>query len=97
MAKSSSGEGSVLHFGSVRFRITGQGNFLSQLVSLDDVVSVDLPDLTMEAATAKEPLLLTNFVQQRACLVGKTEGINEVFSVSKIVIFVRPIQSGYAQ
>lgn len=90
-------DGGILHFGSVRLRITGDGSLISSLVSLDDSVFYQMPEITMLAATAKEPLILGNFSQQRAYYEGHTELLGEDFNISKIVVFVRPIQSGYAQ
>lgn len=87
--------GEVLHFGAVRYRVTGVGNFKSTLVSLDDVETYDSPDITLAAANNREPTILANFNQQRAYLYGRVTSIDERFTVSKIIIYVRPVATGY--
>ena len=90
-------DGSVLHFNSVRLRVTGSGNLLQSLFSLDDVKSKTLFPVVMEETNYKEPLTLTNFTDQRACYEFRTVGFQEVFNISKIVIFVRKTATGYPQ
>ncbi len=51
----------------------------------------------MVAATNKEPTVLANFIDQYGQLEIKTTNINETFEVSKIVIFVKPVSTGYPQ
>lgn len=89
--------GEILHFGSARFRVVGSGNLLLNLLSLDGINTVAMPTLVMSAATNREPTILTNFVDQRAQLEGGTTVIDEIFSISKITIFIKPIGSGYPQ
>ncbi len=97
MAKSKSSDGTIIHCNSVRFRITGAGNLISTLYSLDDVNNVQLPTLPMAVTTNKEPVLLTNFREQRMYLKGEVMAINEYFIIDKIVIFVKPTATGYPQ
>lgn len=96
MAKSSF-TGEIIHFGALRFRVTGSGNLQLLLHSLDDVNSSQLSSIAMQTTTNKEPLVLANFVDQRGYLEFKTTAINETFSISKITIFIRPIATGYPQ
>jgi hypothetical protein len=98
MPKKSSGfNGELLHFGSTRLRITGTGVLRQTLYSLDDVESYTVPTITMSATTNREPVSLTNFIQQRAYLEFKTTAINETFRIDKIVIYVKVVASGYPQ
>lgn len=87
-------EGSVLHFGAVRFRLRGSGVLRSELRSLDDAVTVALPNIQMASTTAKEPTVLAHMNQQRAYLHIETTDINETLDISKIVIFVKPVFTG---
>lgn len=96
MAKSQF-NGELIHFGSVRMRVTGTGNLNAILWALDDWDLYTLPVLPMAVATNREPVLLSNFIQQRARLELNTDAIDENFLISKIVIFVRPVASGYPQ
>ncbi len=97
-AKSSSGiDGSILHFGLVRLRVTGSGNLQQILHSLDDVRSNVLANHAMTAVTDVEPTVLANFTQQRAYLEIKVDQINEWFNISKIIVFVKPVATSYPQ
>jgi len=87
--------GEILHFGAVRERLTGSGVLRQNLVSLSDVASVSIPNIVMIAATNREPTILANVNEQRAYLHGFTQDIDEVFEVSKIIIYIKPIASGY--
>ncbi len=93
MAKGFIGE--VLHFNAVRLRVIGSGSLLQSLHSLDNESSVQLSSVTMAASTGIEPTSITSFVSQRAYLELRVVDINEYFSISKIIVFVKPTASGY--
>jgi hypothetical protein len=98
MAKSSSFTGELVHFGVTRMRVTGAGNLQLFLHSLDDTLNSNtLPIIPLQATTNREPTVLANFIDQYGQLEVKTTEIDEVFEISKIVIFVKPISSGYPQ
>lgn len=96
MAKSSF-VGELLHFHVVRMRVNGSGDLQLFLRSLDDVHNVQLTDIPMATLTNREPTVLANFIDQRGQLELKTTLINEVFTISKIIIFIRPVSTGYPQ
>lgn len=96
MGKSSSSS-DILHFGAVRLRVTGAGILEQSLRSLDDINIVNMSDLDMQAATNREPLTLTNYIDQRGQYKLGTVRINETFEISKIVIFVKQLYTGYPQ
>lgn len=95
MAKSS--DGSLLHFGSVRLRVTGSGNLKLYLRSLQNVHNQTLTPQVITPLMNREPVTLSNFIDQRGQLEVKVTEIGEYFLISKIVIFIRPIYSGYSQ
>lgn len=97
MAKVSAGAGNILHAGAVRLRVTGSGNLVLHLRSLQDVNNEQLASLVMEASTNVEPVQLANFTDQRIQLEGKTVDIDETFSISKIVIFAKITAASYPQ
>lgn len=97
VAKNNDFNGEILHFNAVRFRITGSGSMLSTLSSLDNVHTSDLADIPMSALTNREPTLLANYIDQRGSLEGMTTEIDEVFNISKIIIYVKVIATGYPQ
>jgi hypothetical protein len=91
MAKKSSGEECVNHYGLVRLRISGAGNFRMRLQSLGEVREYVMVPLVMVDPTDIEPVRLSNFTQQRASLEGKTTAIDEVFEISKIIVFAKQV------
>lgn len=95
MAKNSSFTGEILHFNAIRTRVTGSGSLQLFLRSLDNTSSVQLTSISMSAATNREPTVLANFIDQRAQLEVRTTAIDEKFSISRIILYVRPLASEY--
>jgi len=90
--------GELIHFGTIRMRATGVGNLQLLLHSLDDTLnSKTLTSTPLQAVTNREPTTLANFIDQYGQLEVKTTVMDEVFEISKIVIFIRPVASGYPQ
>jgi hypothetical protein len=82
---------SYFHFGGVRIRVNGSGNLFLTFQSLDSVNSTIIAPVTMQSATAAEPLQLSNFISQRAFLRIETFNLNETFRINRVVVFVKPI------
>lgn len=97
MAKKQKFIGELLHFGAVRMRVTGSGDLKTIITSLDDVNESQLPNIALQSTTNKEPLILCNFREQRAYLEVYTEDIDAKFTISRIVVFVKPTATGYPQ
>lgn len=89
--------GEIIHFAAARFRVTGSGNLDLEMLSLDDINTQTLTPVVMAATTNREPTILANFKDQRGRLRFSVNAIDEYFSLSKIVIFIRPYQTGYPQ
>lgn len=89
------GTGDIIHAVATRIRVVGSGNLQLYLRSLDNVRNVQLANITMASTTNKEPITLANFKEQRIQLELKTTLIDETFTISKIVIFVKPVAEGY--
>jgi hypothetical protein len=87
----------ILHFGGMRYRVTGSGNLRTTMKSLDDVKSITLATIAMSTAPGQEPFRLTNLISQRARYRVETTEMDEVFTINRIVVFVKPIYSGYPQ
>lgn len=88
-------DGEVLHFGAVRLRCTGSGTLRTTLYSLDEVRSSTLPTIALALTNRIEPTILANFEEQRASLKIETTAINEVFTISKLIIYVIPVLAEY--
>lgn len=87
----------ILHFGAVRYRVTGSGNLIQSFYGLDRAESEVLKPLVLSEAPGREPIVLANFKGQRALLRLETTVINEWFNFNRIILFTKPIYSGYAQ
>lgn len=87
--------GEILHFNAVRMRVNGSGDLNVWLISLDDINQSQLPNISMISNTNIQPTILANFKDQRARLQAYTTEIDEVFTIDKIILFVRPIASEY--
>lgn len=94
-AKSQANEGSVMHYGSVRMRVTGSGNLQLKLIGLDSVVSDVLVPIVMAAQPGQEPLRLANLTDQNAELEIKVTELDEKFTIHKIVVYSKPVATGY--
>lgn len=97
MAKTPDFTGDILHFGAVRMRITGSGTLKSYLESLSGINNYNLPDLAMTSATNREPVLLANMNEQRALYGVTTLNFGETFNISKIIVYIKPVATGYPQ
>lgn len=85
----------ITHYTAVRLRVNGTGNLKMKLLSLDEVYSQSLVPLAMATMTNKQPTQLANFNQERAVLKIEITEINEYFEISKIIIFHKPVATGY--
>ncbi len=87
--------GEILHFTAVRYRINGSGNLETFLRSLDDINNAQLIDIAMQTLTNREPTILANFIDQRSQIEVRTIAIDEVFTISRMLIFVKPLYVEY--
>jgi hypothetical protein len=81
----------IVHYTSVRMRITGSGNLDMTMYSQDDVYSSVLVPFAMSALTNIRPTRLMNFQHQRAYLKGSTNVKSEWFKINKIVIYAKEV------
>lgn len=87
----------INHFGAVKIRVVGTGILRPKLYALDNAFTVTLATITMASSPGKTPVVLTNLVSQRARLELKTTTINEKAKINRIVLYVKPIYTGYPQ
>lgn len=87
----------VQHYGAIRYRIIGSGNLQTTLYSLQDVESQPLANISMSNPNDRMPTILANFNKEQAFLKGETNEINEYFRINRIIIYTKPIWSGYPQ
>ncbi len=85
----SSGE-LINHFTGIRMRVVGSGELEMTLFSPDAVNSSVLVPFTLSSTARLAPFRLANFIEQRVQLEGKTDTINEIFRINRIVIYAKP-------
>lgn len=81
----------------MRLRVNGSGDLQLFLKSLDDIREYETVGIPMLAVTNREPVVLSNFREQRAYVHGFVDTIDEVFNISKIIVFITPVATGYPQ
>jgi hypothetical protein len=95
VAKSGTTFESEHHVVGVRLRVKGSGNLDMYLTDLQDVRQYPMAPLVMAATTRIEPMRLANFQSQRIRFVGSTNVINEIFTITRIIIFAKPVAMEY--
>lgn len=86
---------SVSHFAAIRMILTGNGSLLMKTYSLDDVRSKTLVPFTMASTIRILPTRLVNFMEQYAVFELKTTNIDEVFRITRIVIYTKEVFTSY--
>lgn len=87
--------GNIVHYGSIRIRVVGSGNFRPTFYGFDKVQSQVLVPIVMSSPNFKEEFRLANFQAGRAILRGETTAIDEFMKVNNITIFAKPLWSEY--
>jgi len=87
--------GEILHFNGTRIRLNGSGNLKLYLRSLDNINSNQLSSISMLPLTNREPTVLANFIDQRGQLEVRITDRDETFTISRIILFIRPIASEF--
>lgn len=96
-SSSSSGEEVINHYGAVRLRAKGIGNLQLTLYSLDESLSTVLAPIPLQIVNNIEQNRLSNFTQQRSKLEIKTTNVGEIFVISKIIVFTKPIAKSWPE
>lgn len=82
------------HFAGVRLRVEGAGNLQLRLISPSEVRQNVLVPLIMQSPTDETKIKLANFKAERTQLEFKTTEIDEIFSISRILIYYKPVSDG---
>lgn len=85
----------IIHFTAARIRVVGIGNLNLRMYTLDDVRSLDLAPLPMQAENEVIPTRLCNFTTQSASLKGWIEGLDNYFKINRISVYAREVASSY--
>ena len=87
----------INHYTAIRLRVKGTGNLKLTLYSYDEEFSDPLADAVMAANTSIPSTALANFTQMMAKIDLRTTEIDEVFNVSQIIVFARPVGTSFPQ
>jgi hypothetical protein len=87
--------GEIVHTAGVRYRTRGTGVLRTRLYNLDQERAVDLNNISLTSPSAKEKTIIANFQDQGVQISFRTIHIDEVFTVTKIVCFVKPVAESY--
>lgn len=85
--------GNILHFGSIRVRVNGAGNFRPTFLGYDNILTETLVPLVMTPTSSQEKYRLCNFISPEGMLKFETTEIDEVFRVNRVTIFVKTLWS----
>ena len=80
----------IHHTTGVRMRVNGAGNLRMTLLGLDDVRSYVMVPFVLSSAPGIEPTRGANFKNQRTRLRVETTAIDEFFTISRIILFMKP-------
>lgn len=94
LSEGSSGE-NISHFASIRIRVVGEGELRIAAYSLDDVKLKNLAPITMQVSSRIIPTRIVNFMEQRASFQLQTTGMDEVFKINRIVVFMKEVYTSY--
>ena len=83
------------HVVAMRFRLIGSGNLKISLKDLSDIQVQTLVPIAMQVATRIEPTRLANFQSQRIRYRVETTEINEIFKISRVIMFAKPVAVEY--
>lgn len=87
----------ILHYAAIRVRVKGAGNLLPTLIGLDETTARSMEQIVMSQTPGQEPTKLVNFQAQRAKLRLEVFDINEVFNISRIIVYIKQIWASYPQ
>lgn len=84
-------EENIIHSAGLRIRVTGEGNLKNQLYTLDSIRVQNLANIALSLLTNREPSVLANFSSNRIMYRMYTEEIDELFEVSRIIVFIKTL------
>lgn len=95
MAKSSGVVGNIVHSVGARYRVRGVGKLRTRMWNMDQERYQDLDNVSMSSIASREKTVIANFQDQGVQIQFRTIHIDEVFTISKIINFVKPVAESY--
>lgn len=87
--------GNIVHSVGARYRVRGDGVLRTRMWDLDNTRYQDLNNIDLQTATPREKTIIVNFQDQGIQIQFRTIHIDEVFNMSKIICFVKPVAESY--
>lgn len=92
--------GDIVHTVGVRYRVRGTGLLRTRLYNMGEVPdgsfrSSNLDSLSLGTKSNREKTAIANFQDQGIQIFFRTIHIDEVFNMTKIVCFVKPVAESY--
>ncbi len=84
------GDVPISHFGSLRIRAVGTGNLKTTLFTGDNVRNTPLANLALTSTDNKQKSLLSNLTAQKIKIKFYTDSIDEVFNITRVILFTKP-------
>ncbi len=87
-------EESEYHVVGVKMRVVGNGTLDMSLEGIGPTVG-NMVGFTLAATNPIEPTRLVNFQSQRTKFRASVDQVDEYFTISRIIIFVKPVSIEY--
>lgn len=85
----------IFHYNGIHIRAKGSGNLRVRLLSQDEIYEQALVPLVMTLTSNRTAVRLANFNEESASLEIKTTEMDEIFIISRITVFIKPIASSW--
>lgn len=102
MAKTAAISGDIVHSVAVRYRARGSGSLRTRLYNMGEITAEanslklqNLEPISLAFKSNREKTVLSNFQDQGIQIYFRTVAIDDVFTISKITLFVKPVAEGY--
>ena len=95
MKKATINSAFINHLGLVRGTFSGEGNLKVTAYSYQQKAFYESADIVLEEDTDKLVETLSNFKKQRMQVEFAVEEMDEYFSFGDVIVFIKPVESGY--
>lgn len=85
----------INHYNGIQIRVKGAGDLRVRYLSLDEVYEQVLVPLVMQSNTNRTAIRLGNFTEEAASLEIKTTEMDEIFTISRITVFIKSVSTSY--
>lgn len=87
--------GNIVHSVGARYRVRGSGQLRTRMWNMDNVRYQNLDNINLNSPSSRERTIITNMQDQGIQIQFRTIHIDEHFSLTKIICFVKPVAESY--